>query len=101
MDVVDHDRNHAMLNTLPSKRALNESASSFGSAAKQREAVDRKVRRDGMDRIASTPEGWFMIAIHKFRGWLSKLRQLTVRGMTASNSTRMPQHQNEKPEEGK
>jgi len=67
----------------------------LGSPAKQRKTVAREV---GIDPIASTPDGWFKATVHKFFGWFNKLRQFTVQGMTASNSTHMRQHDDEDPD---
>lgn len=50
---------------------------------------------------ADHPEGWIATAIHKLVGTLKKWRQLSVQGMTASNSTHMPQHDDPEPDEKK
>ena len=60
-----------------------------------------KAKPSGVDNGSKPADGWIMAAVHKSFGWLNKLRQLTVQGMTASNSTHMPVFNDEKPKEEK
>jgi len=65
------------------------------------EPVNRRFWTDGKDQIASTQEGWFLTFVHGFLGWITKIREFSSRGMSASNSTRTPQHTDSESDEKK
>ena len=57
------------------------------------DACNIVVDASGTGKISIVQKNWLISAIQRSRGWLRKLREAIGQGMSATNSTRMPQHE--------